>query len=77
MIRILNVADVPRAKIFARFEPTSNVTDIVAGIVAKVRAEGDAALKELTAKFDKVELEDLRVISEKTGLSLREIRKQL
>ncbi|MBQ3385914.1 MAG: histidinol dehydrogenase, partial [Eggerthellaceae bacterium] len=61
MIRILNVADVPRAEIFARFEPTSNVTDIVAGIVAKVRAEGDAALKELTAKFDKVELEDLRV----------------
>jgi histidinol dehydrogenase len=33
----------------------------VAEIVAKVRAEGDAALRELTAKFDRVELEELEV----------------
>ena len=61
MIRILNVADVSRDEIFARMEPTGSVTDIVSGIIAKVRAEGDAALRELTAKFDRVELDDLRV----------------
>jgi histidinol dehydrogenase len=33
----------------------------VAAIVAKVRAEGDAALRELTARFDGVELDDLEV----------------
>jgi histidinol dehydrogenase len=33
----------------------------VAGIIDKVRAEGDAALRELTAKFDGVELDALEV----------------
>ncbi len=33
----------------------------VAEIVARVRAEGDAALRELTAKLDRVELEELEV----------------
>jgi histidinol dehydrogenase len=33
----------------------------VAEIVAHVRAKGDAALRELTAKFDRVELEELEV----------------
>ena len=33
----------------------------VAEIIAKVRAEGDAALRELTAKFDRVELDELEV----------------
>ncbi|MBR2789651.1 MAG: histidinol dehydrogenase [Eggerthellaceae bacterium] len=72
MIRILDAADVSREEILSRNEPTSNVSDIVSGIIAKVRAEGDAALKELTARFDKVELEDLRVseaeIDEALGL---------
>lgn len=33
----------------------------VAAIIAKVRAEGDAALRELTAKFDRVELGSIEV----------------
>jgi histidinol dehydrogenase len=33
----------------------------VAAIVAKVRAEGDAALRELTAKFDRAEIDALEV----------------
>jgi len=33
----------------------------VAAILAEVRADGDAALRRLTAEFDKVELDDLRV----------------
>lgn len=61
MIRILNVQDVTREEILARDEPTSNVSGIVADIIATVRAEGDAALRAYTAKFDHVELGDLRV----------------
>ena len=64
MISILNVNEVSREEIFARFEPTGNVADIVTGIIDNVRANGDAALKEYTAKFDKVELESLRVTPE-------------
>src|SRR5262245_25224648 len=33
----------------------------VAEIVAKVRKEGDGALRELTAKFDRVDLDELEV----------------
>ena len=37
-------------------EDSPEVDDIVAGIIADVRARGDAALIELTAKFDRLEL---------------------
>ena len=73
MIRILNVADVSREEILSRNEPTSNVTDIVSGIIAKVRAEGDAALRELTAKFDRVELDDLRVSAEELDAAIASV----
>jgi histidinol dehydrogenase len=36
----------------------------VAAIIAKVRAEGDAALRDLTAKFDRIELGALEVSAE-------------
>ena len=73
MIRILNVQDVTREEILSRIEPTSNVTDIVSGIIVKVRDEGDAALKELTARFDKVELESLRVSAEELKDAIAEV----
>jgi histidinol dehydrogenase len=37
-------------------EDSPDVDDVVAGIIADVRARGDAAVIELTAKFDRVEL---------------------
>ncbi len=37
-------------------ETTADVAGAVAGIIAKVRAEGDAALRTLTAKFDRTEI---------------------
>ena len=39
----------------------ATVAQRVAAIVAKVRAEGDAALRELTAELDRVELDSLEV----------------
>ncbi|CUH63934.1 Histidinol dehydrogenase [Thalassovita gelatinovora] len=40
----------------AKREDSPDVDDIVAGIIADVRARGDAALIDLTAKFDRLQL---------------------
>lgn len=47
----------------AKREDSPDVDDIVAGIIADVRKRGDAAVLDLTAKFDRLELaaEQLRV----------------
>ena len=45
----------------AKREDSPDVDDIVAGIIAEVRAGGDAALIELTAKFDRLELSPERL----------------
>ncbi len=45
-----------RALVAARRESEADVTADVAAIVADVRARGDAALGELTARFDRVDL---------------------
>ncbi|MGP6086488.1 histidinol dehydrogenase [Antarctobacter jejuensis] len=41
----------------AKREDSPDVDHVVAGIIADVRARGDAAVLELTAKFDRLELE--------------------
>lgn len=61
MIKILTYGETPNTEIFDRNMPMSTVADTVAGIIAKVRAEGDAALLELTEKFDGVRLQALEV----------------
>ena len=64
MIKILKYNEVSSSEIFARFEPTSSVEDIVADIIANVRKNGDKALLEYTLRFDKAELTDMRVSSQ-------------
>ncbi|QPK03898.1 histidinol dehydrogenase [Vibrio kanaloae] len=44
----------------------ANITATVSDVIAKVRNEGDAALRELTAKFDGVTPESIRVSSGET-----------
>ena len=61
MIRIYQYGEVSNQEIFARTEPTVNVTEIVTGIIQDVRTRGDAALLEYTKKFDKAELSSLQV----------------
>ncbi|MDW4499726.1 histidinol dehydrogenase [Sulfitobacter sp. D35] len=46
-----------RALLDAKREDAPDVDDAVAGIIADVRARGDAALVELTARFDRMTLE--------------------
>ena len=61
MIKIMKYGEVPNSEIFARTEPTVNVSDIVADIIYNVRKNGDSALKEYTLKFDGAELDSLLV----------------
>ena len=61
MIRIMKYGDIPDSEIFARAVPKVDVEAAVADIIADVRNRGDAALLELTEKFDKVRLTSLEV----------------
>ena len=61
MIKILRMGEVPKEEIFARDNPTANVSDAVASIIAEVRAGGDKALRDCTERFDGVKLDSLSV----------------
>ena len=64
MIKIMKYGEVAPDEIFARVEPTFNVTDIVAEIIRNVRKNGDKALFEYCEKFDKAKLTALQVSKE-------------
>ena len=72
MIKIFKYGEVSSNEIFARFEPTVSVEDVVADIIKNVRARGDAALFEYCERFDKAKLDALLVseaeIDEAMGL---------
>jgi len=61
MIRILPYREVSKSEIFARVTPTVNVEDVVADIIADVRANGDRALFSYCEKFDHARLTALEV----------------
>ncbi len=64
MIKILEYKNINKDEIFSRMAETPDVSDIVAGIIEKVKNEGDKAVFEYTAKFDKAELSVLEVTKE-------------
>lgn len=64
MIKILNYNQIDKSEIFARVENKTNVEEIVSGIIADVRANGDAALLAYCEKFDRVKLASLEVSEE-------------
>ena len=55
MIRILDFAEVTAEEVFARSEPTADVSDIVAAIIRDVRENGDEAVIRYAVKFDGVD----------------------
>ncbi len=61
MIRILKADEVAIEEILARSVPEVDVAAVVAGIIADVRARGDAALLEYCEKYDRVKLDALEV----------------
>ena len=61
MIRIYQYGEVPAEQIFSRVVPQTDVAGTVSEIIREVRQRGDAALRDYTAKFDGVKLNDLLV----------------
>ncbi len=43
---------------------SDSISQIVRDVLARVKSEGDAALRDFSARFDKVELTDFRVTAE-------------
>ena len=72
MIRILKFNELTPSEVFARTEPTTNVSDIVTGIIDDVRENGDAALIRYAAKFDGIDPEGfaLELTDEEKGKAL-------
>ena len=61
MIKMMKYGEVPSSEIFARGTAESDVSDIVADILAEVRQKGDAALLAYVKQFDKADLQALEV----------------
>lgn len=61
MIKVIKLSEVTEEEIFAREEEVSDIQDAVAGIIADVRENGDAALKKYADKFDGGAPENLEV----------------
>ncbi len=61
MIKIFKYGEVSNDEIFARNNPTGDVSSIVKDIIENVKANGDKALKEYSQKFDKAELTNIEV----------------
>ena len=64
MIKIYKYGEVDNSEIFARVNPTANVSDVVTEIIDNVVKNGDKALFEYCEKFDKAKLSTLEVTPE-------------
>ncbi len=70
MIQILKYGEVASERIFARVTPKVNVGDIVAGILADVKENGDRAVLAYCKKFDGAKLSSLRVTQQEIDQAL-------
>ncbi len=65
MINIIRIENAAKDEILTRdIKLESGVESIVAEIIANVRENGDAALREYSLKFDKADIKNLRVTAE-------------
>ena len=64
MIKIFDTESISVSEILKREQTSTGVEDIVSEVIANVRKNGDAALKEYTKKFDKADLDSLEVTDE-------------
>ena len=76
MIKIFKYGEVSSDEIFARTNPTANVSDIVTDIIKNVSERGDEALFEYCEKFDKAKLDSLEVTEEEIDSAFSEVDKE-
>ncbi len=77
MIRILPYSETNPDEVFARVTPEVDVTQVVGQIIARVRAEGDDALRDYCAQFDGVELDSLEVTPQELDLAMQAVSPEL
>ncbi len=73
MIKILNYGEALNTEIFARDNISVNVEDIVSGIIADVKENGDSALYKYCEKFDKAKLKSLLVSKEEIDDAVKSV----
>ena len=73
MIKIMKFGETSAKDIFSRAVPSSDVESIVAGIIADVVENGDAALFRYGEKFDKVKLTSLEVTAQEISDAMSEV----
>ena len=73
MIKIYKYGEVDNSELFARVNPTANVSDVVTEIISNVVKNGDKALFEYSEKFDKASLSTLEVSKEEIDEAFAEV----
>ncbi len=73
MIKILEYKNINKNEIFSRMAETPDVSDIVADIIENVKVNGDKAVFEYTARFDKAQLDSLEVTKEEIEEALAQV----
>ena len=72
MIKIINGKTQP-TEVFKRQVAKVDVASVVSEIIEEVKARGDAALKDFALKFDKVELNSLKVSKQEIDSALNQV----
>ncbi|RXA20804.1 histidinol dehydrogenase [Methanosarcina sp. MSH10X1] len=75
--KLSDVSEAEMQKLLSRGSGLEDVAKTVSAVLSDVRAEGDAALRKYTAKFDKVELENFGVSEEEFEKALSDISPEL
>lgn len=73
MIKIFDTENIAVSEILKREQTSTGVEAIVADVIANVRKNGDAALKEYTKKFDKADIDSLLVTDEEIETAFNEV----
>jgi len=75
--KLSDVSETEMQKLLSRGSGLEDVAKTVSAVLLDVRTKGDAALREYTAKFDKVELENFEVSEEEFEKALSSISPEL
>lgn len=77
MIKILKYGQVDNSELFARGLSAGGVENIVADIIANVRANGDEAIKAYCEKFDHAKLDNLEMDAAERGKAIKKVSPEL
>ena len=76
MIKIIKKGEIEDKEIFKRKSDSLDVSSIVKDIIENVKKIGDKALKEYSLKFDKVDLDSLKVTEKEIDSAIEEVEEE-